>query len=192
MLNQDLHIHTVFSENDSSVVPEQTLDLIAFAKHANIVGISDHFEGFMPQRWDEYKKEVKKRGLYLGTEVNGHAYVDAAIEFDFDYYIYHCWGHQDKDYKYFEKLQATNKPAIVAHPYAIDTDLNKIAPESIVEVNNRYIWRYDWRKELTPFIERFRWILSSDAHQPNWLNQTIAKQVAHELGITEEIIFPVK
>ena len=44
MLQQDLHIHTTYSTNDNSVVPEQTVALVAAVNHANIVGISDHLE----------------------------------------------------------------------------------------------------------------------------------------------------
>ena len=189
MLNQDLHIHTTFSSTDSSVVPEQTVELVAFARHARVVGISDHFEMFMPHRWEEYRTEVRKYGFYLGTEVNGHASVDEAIRFDFDYYIYHCWGHEPKDYTALDKLLGTGRPVIIAHPYAIGTDLNKIPSNCFVEINNRYIWRVDWRKELTPFINKFRWVVNSDAHQPNWLNQSIAQQVARQLGVKEEILF---
>ena len=43
---QDLHIHTVFSDQDSSVVPEQTPELVARIAHAQVIGISDHFEHF--------------------------------------------------------------------------------------------------------------------------------------------------
>ena len=43
MLQQDLHIHTTYSTSDTSVVPEQTIALVASLKHARIVGLSDHF-----------------------------------------------------------------------------------------------------------------------------------------------------
>ena len=189
MLNQDLHIHTTFSEWDSAVVPEQSLDIIAAAKHARIVGISDHFECFMPAKFEEYEKEVKARGFHVGTEVNGHKYVNEAVHFNFEYYIYHCWGNVKADYKAIDRLLDTNKPVIIAHPYALDTDLNKISEMCCVEINNRYIWRYNWKKELHKYKDKFNWIFSSDAHQPHWLNQTIAVSVAEEVGINETILF---
>ena len=189
MLKQDLHIHTTYSSFDSAVVSEQTIEMVAFAKHAEIVGISDHFEMFMPQRWEEYKNEVRKFGFRLGAEVNGHGSVDNALAFDFDYYVYHCWGHQSADYIGFEKLCSKGKPVIIAHPYATETDLKKIPDGSIVELNNRYIWHYDWKKFLLPYIRKFRWVFSSDAHQPNWLNHVICRRVGEELGIQETILF---
>jgi len=134
---------------------------------------------------------VRKAGLLVGTEVNGHKSVDLAIKYDFDYYVYHCWGYEPLDYLGFERLMAeTGKPVILAHPYAIGTDLAKIPEQSIVEINNRYIWKCDWRKELTPYVGKFRWVFSSDSHQPNWLNQAIASRVGEELGIEETILFP--
>lgn len=189
MLSQDLHIHTIFSSRDSAVVPEQTVQFVAFAKHAYIVGISDHFDNFMPQHYNEYINEVRKYGLLVGTEVDGYRSVDLAVEYEFDYYIYHCWGKEWRDYDGFTKLLTTGKPVIIAHPYAVNTDLNRIPENSLVEINNRYIWRYNWRKELKPFIEKFRWVFSSDAHQPNWLNQTIARRVGQDLGISETLLF---
>jgi hypothetical protein len=95
----------------------------------------------------------------------------------------------EKDYKGFEKLQSSGKPVIVAHPYIIETDLNRIPPDSIVEINNRYIWRFKWKDILSPFRTKFRWIFSSDAHQPNWLNQQIARKVGEELEIKETVLF---
>lgn len=188
-LKQDLHIHTIFSQDDSSVIKEQTLEMISFANHAEIVGISDHFEMFMPEMYEEYCDKLREFNFHIGTEVNGHASVDMAMEYDFEYYIYHCWGHVDKDYQGLEKLQSSGKPIIVAHPYAIGTDLGKIPQNSIVEINNRYIWRFNWKKLLLPYISKFNWIFSSDAHQPNWLNQQIARNVGKELKIQETILF---
>lgn len=190
MLPQDLHIHTTFSLIDKAIVPEQTIKMIAFARHARVVGISDHFEMFVPGHYKEYCNEVRKHHLYLGTEVNGHINAEQAVNYDFDYYVYHCWGNEPEDYEGLKWLQATGKPVIVAHPYILGTDLTKIAENSIVEINNRYIWRVDWQKELTPFLNKFRWVFSSDAHQPNWLNHTIARRVGQELGITETVLFP--
>lgn len=189
MFKQDLHIHTIFSAIDSAVLPQQTIEMVAFAKHAEIVGISDHFEMFMPGKWDDYKKEVKKHGFHLGIEVNGHESVEQALKFEFEYFIYHCWGDVSEDYTALKKLQLSGKPVIVAHPYATNTDLSKIPEGSLVEINNRYVWRYDWKSFLSPFVNKFKWILSSDAHQPNWLNQQIALRVAEELKITETLLF---
>jgi len=186
---QDIHIHTVFSAADGAILPQQTMEMIAFAQHAEIVGISDHFEMFMPYRWEEYRKEVKKFNFHLGTEVNGHESVDLALRYDFEYYVYHCWGNEPKDYTTLKKLQQSEKPVIIAHPYATGTDLNKIPEGSIVEINNRYVWRYDWKTFLSPYVNKFRWVFSSDAHQPNWLNQQIALRVANELSISETILF---
>lgn len=104
MLQQDLHIHTTYSTTDSSVVPEQTVALVAAVKHAVIVGISDHFE---------------------------------------------C----------------------------------------LVEINNRYIWRTDWRRYYGPFVHQFEFVIGSDAHQPNWLSQAVAQHAAATLGIEEHLIF---
>lgn len=163
--------------------------MVAFVKHAKITGISDHFEMFMPKLWEEYRTEVRKYGFLLGTEINGNESVDAALKFEFDYFVYHCWGHEPKDYKALENLQKSGKPVIVAHPYATGTDLHKIPEGSIVEINNRYVWRYDWSNFLGPFVNKFRWVLSSDAHQPNWLNHQVAKRVAEELKIRETILF---
>jgi hypothetical protein len=189
LVKQDLHIHTVFSSYDGAVVPAQTLEMVAFAKHSEIVGISDHFEMFMPQHWEEYKTKVRSFGFKLGTEVNGHDSVEKALKYDFDYYVYHCWGQHSEDYKGFEKLCSLGRPVIIAHPYAIGTDLKKIPEGSLVELNNRYIWQYDWKKYLTPFLTKFRWVFSSDAHQPNWLNHVICRRAGEELGIEETILF---
>ena len=83
----------------------------------------------------------------------------------------------------------TGKPVIIAHPYAFNTNLDKIPHECYIEINNRYIWRFDWKSYLSDYINDFRFILSSDAHQPNWLNQNVASYVADELGIRETLIF---
>ncbi len=186
---QDLHIHTTFSSTDSQVVPEQTIDTVAFVHHADIIGISDHFEHFMPHRYHEYCEKLKLYNFLVGTEVNGHQSVPQASKFEFDYYIYHCWGHEDNDYKALIDLISTGKPVIVAHPYATNTDLNRIPENSYVEINNRYISRFDWRKLITPFKDKFQWVIGSDAHQPHWLNQNIARKVAEEMGIKETILF---
>jgi len=186
---QDLHIHTTFSVTDSQIVPEQTVEMVAFAKHADVVGISDHFEHFIPHMYQEYCETVRSFNFLVGTEVNGHQSVPQASRFEFDYYIYHCWGHEEKDYDALLDLISTGKPVIVAHPYATRTNLDRIPENCYVEINNRYVWRFDWRKLIVPYKDKFRWVLGSDAHQPNWLNQNIAQSVAEEMGIKEAILF---
>ncbi len=60
MLKQDLHIHTTYSTNDSAVVAEQTVALVAAVKHAGIVGISDHFESLVDGSFEKYEKEIRQ------------------------------------------------------------------------------------------------------------------------------------
>ena len=90
MVQQDLHIHTTFSTSDNSVVPEQTVSLVAAVKHAIIVGISDHFECLVNGSFEGYEKEIRQIGLKVGVEVDGHPWVDEATHYDVDYYIFHC------------------------------------------------------------------------------------------------------
>ena len=142
MLCQDLHIHTVYSENDSAVMAEQTIELVAAIRHAEIVGISDHFENLVNGAFTTYEKQIRQAGSKLGTEVDGHPWVDQALTYDMDYYIVHCRDN-DADYRGLERLLSTNKPVIVAHPNALGTDLNRVPTECLVELNNRYIWRCD-------------------------------------------------
>ena len=63
MLQQDLHIHTTYSTSDVSVVPEQTITLIASLNHARIVGISDHFENLLDGVFETYVQEIHQAGL---------------------------------------------------------------------------------------------------------------------------------
>mgnify|MGYP006292036173 CR=1 FL=1 len=184
---QDLHIHTVFSEHDSAVVPEQTPELIAKVNHARIIGISDHFEHF-DYRFDEYQQVLKKWGFHIGTEVDGSEYVDQAAGMDFEYYIYHC-RDDAREYRGIETLLATGKPVIIPHPMALDTDLKKVPEACFIEINNRYVWRDDWRRKIGPFAKHFRFVIGSDAHQPIWLNQNVARYVAGQLGIEETLVF---
>jgi hypothetical protein len=58
----------------------------------------------------------------------------------------------------------------------------------LVELNNRYIWRCDWLDYYGPYRERFQFVISSDAHQPNWLSQSVARRAAAELGLTELLL----
>ena len=96
MLQQDLHIHTTYSTSDSSVVPEQTVALVASFNHARIVGISDHFENLGDGVFDRYAMEIRQAGLKVGTEVDGHSWVAEAAGCDVDYYLFHC-RDQDAD-----------------------------------------------------------------------------------------------
>ena len=183
---QDLHIHTIFSKYDSAVVPEQRLELIAALGHAERIGISDHFESLEKDDYPVYVDSVRSYGFLVGTEVDGWRSADHAASLEFDYYLYHCYD-TDRDYRGVEKLLATGKPVIISHPHAMDTDLNRVPPEAMVEINNRYIWKCDWRSYYTPFVDRFQYVISSDAHQPGWLGQNMARYVARELGIQETI-----
>jgi histidinol phosphatase-like PHP family hydrolase len=188
MLQQDLHIHTTYSTGDSSVVPQQTVALVAAVHHARTVGISDHFEYLLDGVFDAYADEVRQAGLKVGTEVNGHPWVAEASGYDVDYFIYHC-RDRDADYHALDRLLSTAKPVIVAHPHMLDTDLNRLPAESLIEINNRYVWRTDWKRYYGPFTDRFRFVFGSDAHQPNWLGQSVARYVAAELGVAEHLVF---
>ncbi len=188
MHRQDLHIHTTWSYGDSAVVAEQTVGLIAGIRHADIIGISDHFEFLAGGEFEGYAAEVRRAGFCLGTEVNGHSWVEAAAQLPFDYFIFHCYDY-DEDYRATERLLATGRPVIIAHPNALNTNLDRVPPQCLIEINNRYVWRCDWRAFYGPHVGRFGFVLSSDAHQPNWLNQNVARYVAQELGIRERIVF---
>jgi hypothetical protein len=170
------------------VVPEQTIALIAAVGHARIRGISDHFEHVV-DRYDEYRQAVTEAGLLVGMEVNGHEWVAEALLADCDYRIFHCYD-RDADYRALDMLLAAGQPVIVAHPNALDTQLDRVPPECFVELNNRYIWQCDWRAFYGPYRDRFRFVIGSDAHQPNWLSQTVARYVAGTLGIEEAQVFP--
>ncbi|GAJ12193.1 unnamed protein product, partial [marine sediment metagenome] len=187
---QDLHIHTTFSTGDDSVVPEQTVEFIAQFRHAEILGISDHLKYISGNNFTEYKNTLRAHDFYVGTEVDGAKEAGSAAELDLDYYIYHC-RDKTEDYRGAEKLLLTEKPVIIAHPLKLQTDLNRVPSSCLIEINNRYIWRSNWRTELAPFRSRFGFVISSDAHQPHWLNQTIARHVALELRIKEALLFPL-
>ena len=186
---QDLHIHTIYSRNDSAVVPEQTPELIYNLGHARITGISDHIESMdLEEINGEYIPKVRSFGFKAGVEVDGFRSVEQALKAEVDYYVYHCRDN-DIDYYGAELLLETSRPVIIAHPYAIGTNLERVPDGCYVEINNRYVWRYNWRRELSPFTDRFQFVISSDAHQPNWLNQHVARHVADDLGIEETILF---
>lgn len=186
-LPQDLHIHTTHSRLDSAVVPEQTVALVAAVHHAEVVGISDHLES-VGESFDLYAEEVRAHGLHVGTEVNGAEWVRLASHLPAEYYVYHC-RDRDEDYRGAELLLATDRPVIVAHPMVLHTNLERIPPECLIEINNRYVWRDSWEEGLGPYVGRFRFIIGSDAHQPHWLNQAVARHVARELGIRETLLF---
>jgi histidinol phosphatase-like PHP family hydrolase len=189
MLAQDLHVHTTWSYADGAIVREQTIELLAQVRHARVLGISDHFEHLVDMDVDAYAAAVRRAGLWVGTEVNGADWIAAALDAPVDYYVVHCYD-TDADYAGLERLLATERPVIVAHPHALGTALARVPTACRIEINNRYIWRGDWRAYYSPHVDRFRFVLSSDAHQPNWLNQTLARYVADELGIEETLVFP--
>jgi hypothetical protein len=188
MLAQDLHIHTTYSTTDDLVVSEQTVALVTAVKHARVVGISDHFECLVNGHFESYEREVGQSGLKIGVEVDGHQWVGEAAACAVDYYIFHC-RDRNADYHSLEKLLATGKPVIVAHPNAFCTNLDRIPGQCLVEINNRYIWRTDWKQYYGPYKDDFRFVISSDAHQPNWLGQSVARYAAHTLGIKEHLVF---
>ncbi len=188
MLNQDLHIHTIYSKGDRAIVLEQTPELISKVRHAKVIGISDHIECISEKDFGKYKHELVSLGLKIGTEIDGERSVDKALNLEPGYFIYHCYNNS-RSYKAIEKLLATDKPVIIAHPMIMETDLSKVPGECYVEINNRYVWRNDWQKEYGRFAHDFKFVLSSDAHQPNWLNQNVAKYVAKDLNIKETLIF---
>ena len=115
MVPQDLHIHTVFSTGDSAIVREQTPEFIFKIRHAQVIGISDHFEYIVdPDIFNIYEKELRRYGFYVGTEISGFSLISKAIKTNCDYFVYHC--SEDKDYKAVELLLDTKKPVIIAHP----------------------------------------------------------------------------
>lgn len=188
MIPQDLHIHTVFSTGDSSVVPQQTLELIASVGHAEVVGISDHIEYLREPVFSDYAAAVGDRGFRLGAEIGHEEDVDFALSLPLEYHVFHCYD-EDRCYKAAERMVDSGKPLIIAHPMAVRTNLSRLPGECFVEINNRYIWQKDWRSYFTPWLERFAFVFSSDAHQPHWLNQNVARNVASQLGIRETLIF---
>lgn len=188
MIPQDLHIHTVYSVGDSAVVKEQTIDLVKRIRHASIIGISDHYEYLVDEdTFRTYENEVRAAGFWVGIEINGYELVRRAAKTNSDYFIYHC--SREEDYIALDYMLGTGKPVIIAHPLIIGTDLDRVPSECYIEVNNRYIWRSNWRERLCRYANKRKFVLSSDAHQPNWLNQNVARYVCRELGIRESIIF---
>ena len=187
-LPQDLHVHTTFSATDSAVVEEQTLERVAAIGHARVLGISDHLEA-LENSFEGYAGAVRGLGLHLGVEVNGGEWVGAAADLPVEYYVYHC-RDRNADYRGAERLLEAGRPLIIAHPVFLETDLTRVPPECLIEINNRYVWRGDWERALRPHLHRFGFVISSDAHQPHWLNQTLARDLAARLGVVETILFP--
>jgi histidinol phosphatase-like PHP family hydrolase len=188
MIPQDLHIHTVYSTGDIVVVKEQTIDLIKQVRHASITGISDHFEYLTDETtFKIYETEVRSAGFKVGIEISGYALVNEAVKTNCDYFVYHCSA--GKDYAALEHLLTTGKPVIIAHPLMMGTDLDRVPRECYIEVNNRYIWQSNWREDLQKYLHDRKFVISSDAHQPHWLNQHVARYVCREMGIRETIIF---
>jgi histidinol phosphatase-like PHP family hydrolase len=186
-LPQDLHVHTTFSVTDSAVVEEQTLERVAAVRHARILGISDHLEA-LADSFERYASAVRGAGLRVGTEVNGAEWVPIAAELAVEYYMYHCRDRAE-DYRGAERLLATGRPVIIAHPVFLGTDLARVPRDCLIEINNRYVWRGDWEKALRPHLGSFRFVIGSDAHQPHWLNQTVARELAARLGVVETLLF---
>jgi hypothetical protein len=185
---QDLHIHTTFSHGDGAIVGEQTVELVARLGHARVVGIADHLEFVSGGRFPAYREAVREHGLRLGVEVNGAVWVSTAVAHDVDYYVYHCFD-DEADYRGAARLLETGKPVILAHPLFIGTDIDRVPTECFLEINNRYVWRSNWREGFGPYVDRFRFVIGSDAHQPHWLNQNVARMVARELGVKETLLF---
>jgi hypothetical protein len=184
---QDLHLHTTFSSGDNSVVPEQTLDLVASVRHARVMGCSDHLDGII-DNFEEYARAVRAHGMHLGTEVGGAEWVSKALELPVEYYVYHCCD-KEEDYRGAEMLAATGKPLIIAHPQLFMPDLSRLPKGCLIEINNRYSWQRDGEELFKACIGRFEFVISSDAHQPHWLNQNVARAVAERLGIRERLLF---
>ena len=183
-----MHIHTVYSTGDSSIVSQQTIRLIAEIRHARTVGISDHIEYLKEPVFAEYAAAIKSSGFRLGAEIVNYEDIDYALSLPLEYRVFHCYD-EDKYYAAVERLLESGEPLIIAHPMALGTDLGRIPPECFVEINNRYVWRNDWNSFFTPWKERFRFVYSSDAHQPNWLGQNVARHVGAQLGIRETLVF---
>lgn len=191
MIPQDLHIHTTYSRHDGAIVEQQTVALIAALRHAKIVGISDHVEYLTDDAFDCYERELRGYGFFVGTEVGGHRRVATALDYPFDYYIYHC-EDTEADYRAVLRLLDTGRPVIIAHPMMMKTDLNKVPKACLIELNNRYIWRNDFESFFAPHVDSFRYVFGSDAHQPHWLGQTAARAAARTLGIEETILFSIR
>ena len=188
MLPQDLHIHTVFSTGDSAVMPQQTPEFVASVNHAQVRGISDHIEYIDETIFPSYEKRLRSLGFHVGMEIVQYEDVEYSLELPLEYRVIHCYN-EDRYYKAAERMVETGVPLIIAHPMAVDTNLSKVPTGAYIEISNRYVWRKDWASFFPPHQDRFQFVFSSDAHQPHWLNQVIARQVGETLGIQESILF---
>jgi hypothetical protein len=94
--------------------------------------------------FEEYSREIRTVGLKVGMEIDGYRWVSAARSVDADYRIFHCYD-RDADYGALDLLLETGRPVIVVHPNALDTDLERVPLECLIEINNRYVRRCDWR-----------------------------------------------
>lgn len=61
-------MHTVFSSGDGAIVPQQTLELIAAMKHAEIIGISDHLDYITGSVFEISEKDPGKTLHHLGND----------------------------------------------------------------------------------------------------------------------------
>jgi hypothetical protein len=184
---QDLHLHTTFSSGDSAVVPQQTLALIASVRHARVVGVSDHLE-YVIDDFATYERSVRGHGLRLSVEVNGAEWAARATALPVDYFVYHC-RDRSEDYAGARLLLETGKPLIVAHPQILETNPDLLPDGCLIEINNRYVWQRDGEALFVACKGRFDFVISSDAHQPHWLNQNAARAVSERLGIRERLLF---
>ena len=184
---QDLHIHTTFSRDDGAIVPEQTVEFVSRHRYAARTGVSDHLDYVAGEVFETYETALRRSSLYVGIEVNGAEWVQEAYALNVDYFVYHCRDRM-RDYRGAELLLETEKPVIIAHPNILDTNLARVPPGCYLEINNRYIWRSPWNPG--PLRCAFGFVFSSDAHQPHWLNQNIARSAGREMAIEETLLFP--
>ena len=149
--------------------------------------MSDHLDYVAGEVFPVYEKILRSNNLYVGVEVDGAEWLDEACALNVDYYIYHC-RDRTRDYRGAETLLERGKPVIVAHPNILETNLARVPPDCYLEINNRYIWHTTW--DPGPFKSAFAFVFGSDAHQPHWLNQNIARCAAREMGVEETLLFP--
>jgi len=67
---------------------------------------------------------------------------------------------------------------IIAHPNALDTNLDRVPPECLVELDNRYVRRRNRWTFYGPFVDRLRFVISSAAlihREPLSLEEGVAK-----------------
>jgi hypothetical protein len=152
-----------------------------------VLGCSDHLDSVL-RDFDGYARAVRAHGMHVGTEVGGAAYVSRALELPVEYYVYHCTDTAE-DYRGAAALMATGKPLIIAHPQIFNTDPSRLPPGCLIEINNRYSWQRDGEPLFRACRGRFGFVISSDAHQPHWLTQSVARSIAERLEIAETLLF---